>query len=238
MQVNWKQLKEFVDNTGLIRNLNYMELSDAYHVWINYENQLFEVNLLKGTVEYENFEGAYKPRCILKEDINANGQRNMMSNAPLNGETALVYNMTFYSALDKHDDPKGWVHMHLLNDQCQEVTSDFATKTCVDFTPPFSYWIYVGKVNSFGQDGTILKLNGLVAPDYTPEQGGSVEFIINKTIQPLGITDMSTQTGGAHLIYNPEIPGLNTVRLTISHPQGYVSKFEMELFIYRELTNF
>lgn len=237
MRTDWKTLKRFIDSTSLYGILNYLELDDAFYVWVTYENENFSCTLAKGSADNKDFQENYRPRAILKDDLSADGQRFSKVSHVIKGRLMHAFYVLVETSTVTNNDTTGYVTMSMTDDDGNIVTdSQFATYTRMDFEPPFSYEIYGGGLETIDELTQNVFTTAIVAPDIPPEVGGTIYNIRNKLILQPTETIFKAGIGTAELPYilneQGQPIGANKLRIQLKHPQGSRIRFQLEVQYY------
>jgi len=225
-------MKNFIDQTGLYHFLNWMELNDAYYIWLEYQGQSFNCLLPIGTQDLKDFIDNYKPKIVLKNDIALDGQRRTKITHVFLGRTLRVHYVLINTATLESNDTSGWTTVH-LKDADGNTTEDGsqATKTCIDFEPSFDYEIYGGGLQTMEPMEDNFYGSAILLPDIPESLGGSVCSIRNKLLKQPKEDIFIAGFGTVELKYNEE-QHTNKVRIQIDHPAGDTHKFQIEIQYY------
>jgi len=107
------------------------------------------------------------------------------------------------------------------------------TTTKLRFAPNFVYYLEGGYLKMESEPTAPMKVDVILAPDVSQENGGSWPFIKNKKL--CGTTcslDVSVNVSPKHIEYYPELPGLSFIDIIITHAENESVDFEALLLVY------
>jgi len=233
MKIDWKSLKKFIDNTGLYKFLNYVELDTSYYVWVFYEGESFSAVLDKGTADCEVFLRDYKPLAILKNDLTDDGIK--FSRATFVGKSRMMHCLftCIRTSTTESNDDTGFISVALKNSQHQIVQDGSqAVYTELSFCPhpTNGYGLYGGSIESLEDISSEVVANAILAPDIPSEFGGSLYFIRNRVLR------IPREMLSRYAINVGEIPdsvvGANVLRIQLKHQVGIQIRFQTEIQYY------
>ena len=106
------------------------------------------------------------------------------------------------------------------------------TKTYIDFCPTFNYEAGGGSIKLLsGLTSGYCKVKFIGAPDYPVEYGGSVEFVRNKRLGPDYVDYTNDDIDPKLMKYIAQYPGINKLRLEVTHEADAKINFEYYLMI-------
>jgi len=233
MRVDWKSLKDFLNNTELYGFTNYMELPNDFYVWIFYEGESFSVLLHKGSADCEDFVNNYKPRAILKNDLSEDGYKT--SKTVFVGQARMMHClfMQFVTSTAENNDTSGLIHMHTLDDQGHITTNpDDAVTTQMDFcaSQTKNYGLHGGGLETMEDiEGEYIG-EAILAPDIPAQYGGNLYFVRNRVLSTPREKLMKIAINVGEIPVEPA--GFNVLRIHVKHPKGVQKKFQVEIQYY------
>jgi len=232
MKIAWKDLKKFIDDTELYHFLNYTELNDMYYVWVLYQGESLNCTVTKGSVDCEDFINNYKPRAVLKNDINQDG-------IPIQKSRHVTFGRFFHSLFvlittskTEHNDTTGYIDVKTFDESGHETTvPDDVVKTCINFHPNFIYELYGGGLQILDDHIENLFINSILNPDNTNPPLGRIKLIINKKVISSQENIFKSATIPGELPYSPLVQ-MNYLRIEISHDKGEQIRAQIEIQYY------
>jgi hypothetical protein len=232
MKIDWKSLKKFIDDTGLVKLLNYVELDTNYYIWMYYEGESFSSILDKGTVDCQVFIDDYKPYTVLKNDLTDDGIK--FSRTMFVGRSRMMHclftNIT--TSTTQTNDDTGFITV-VLRDSNKQITQDGSQAVYTELIfcphPTAGYGLFGGSIETLEDIETEFVVCGILAPDF-PVSVGQLYFIRNKTlcIPREKLTRCAINVG--------DIPGgvigANVLKIQIKHDMGIQKRFQTEIQYY------
>jgi hypothetical protein len=233
MQVGWKTLKKFIDDTGLIQFLCYIEFDNEFYTWLSYQDQSFSVLLAKDTADCEDFVNNYKPRAVLKSDISEDGVSLSRVTHVVTGRFMRALFVLITTSTEQHNDDTGFVTVKMFDEQ-GNVTHDGAqaVKTALDFAPNYTYELHGGGLQSFDQMASDFFVSGIIAPEIPAQMGGSVYVVRNYLLVQPKDDVFREGLGTGELVYDSQIPQKNVMRIEVKHQKGVQARFQVEIRYY------
>jgi len=233
MKIDWKSLKKFIDETGLYKFLNYVELDTSYYVWVYYEGESFSSGIDKGTVDCEVFVRDYKTRAVLKNDLSEDGIK--MSRTTFVGRERMMRCLftTFTTSIAQTNDPSGFITIH-LRDSMGNLIQDgsLAYYTEVDFCPGVGipYGLYGGGIETTEDINSEVIGDAFVAPDIPAQYGGNIKVICNRVLKLPREEFLRKAINVGDIL--AIAPGANVFRIRLKHEMGMQKRFQTEVQYY------
>ena len=231
MNVDWKSLKKFIDDTGLINFMNYFEFPNDVYVWVTYQEQNFSCLLSRNTADCEDFIKNYQPRAVLKNDISDDGMVITRNTHVLSGRIARDIFVVITTSNEQTNDDSGLFSVKLFDAQGHQThDANQVVKTVVDFGPTVDYEIYGGGVESLEEYDSDIYVSGIMAPGLP---GGNIYVVRNRLLKKPMDNIFSNGIGTGALTYNPQYPLANALRTEFKHVQGLQKRFQVEIQYYQ-----
>jgi hypothetical protein len=233
MKIDWKSLKKFLDDTQLVKFINYIELDTSYYVWIYYEGESFSSILDKGTVDCQVFISDYKPYAVLKNDLDEDGIK--MSKTIFVGRSRMMHCLftCITTSSTQTNDETGFITVVLKDAQHQIVQeSSQAVYTEASFCPhpTDGYGLYGGAIEAIEDIDTDIIASAILAPDFPPSMGGQIYYIRNRLL------NKPRENLSRHAINVGDVPGgvvgANVLRIQLKHDMGIQKRFQIEIQYY------
>lgn len=233
MNVDWKTLKEFLDNTKLFHFVNYLTLENSYYVWINYQGQNFTTILNHGSVDAEEFENNYKALAVVKNTLSEDGVPFNRNTNVGSGRLLSAMFVKIRSCTDQNNDVTGNVKIYTLNSSGNiTIEPTEAVKTVYEFNPNFAYEIYGGGIESLETYSEEFYISASIAPTIPEAMGGNRKLIINKYLKQPFEDIFRSGVGPSEVKYFPTMPDANMLRIELSHQAGVQKNFQIEIQYY------
>lgn len=233
MKIDWKSLKKFIDNTKLVKFLNYIELDTSYYVWIYYEGESFSSILDKGSVDCQVFVNDYKPYAVLKNDLTDDGIR--FSRTMFVGRTRMMHCLftCITTSQIQTNDTTGFINVVLKDAQQHVVQNPNQTVyTEINFCPhpTDGYGLYGGSIETLEDIDSDIVADAILAPDIPLSVGGQLYYIRNRLL------NKPKENLTRHAINVGDVPGgvvgANVLRIQLKHDIGLQKRFQIEIQYY------
>lgn len=238
--LTWTQLKAFYDSFKPICQLNYVDMSTHYFVWIDFRGQkIYCPELLKADAAV--FEASYKVKCNINEYMRV---RLSTNKAGRRLHSRFVTFKTASTAADKLVNDNylnvdyGDVTYTMKNASYVTVTDpSLAAQTIIDFEPPYDYEIssgYVDIPDTLPGTADAWEVYAVAVPDIPAASGGSIELVANARLKwNMGFTvDIDSIINPAEFTYSSAYH-TNKIRFIIKHPIGTSAEFQLQLCLYK-----
>jgi len=237
LTLTWEQLKTFYDGANGCQ-MNYVEFSDYYYIWMSFRDQKMYVPKLLKT-DASVFEASYKTSCNIPEaprvrtTTNKLGRRLHARYVTFTTASGGAFDNTNYN----DDDYGDMIYiMKDINGDTTEVNDD-AKETWLDWEPMYDYEISGGSVfipEILTGDLNFWEIHVVAAPDIPEVMGGTIQLIANPRIRWCrGSTlDIDVATNPAELEYSA-VYHTNKIRFIIKHPVGEAVEMQLYLKLFK-----
>lgn len=238
--LSWAQLKIFYDTYKAVCQINYVDMSAYYFIWVNFRGQeIYCPELLKADAGV--FEASYKAYCNILENersrITTCKQGRKYHSRYISFDTATDTDQ--FDNTDYLDQDFGDV-TYTMRDINGAITTDktLCKETHLDFEPHFDFELSGGTIDiptSFaGNDDDAWELHVLAVPDIPAASGGCIVFIANPHLKwykgkSLGV---DASLNPSDMKYSATYH-TGKIRVIIKHPLGALSNFQANFKLFK-----
>jgi hypothetical protein len=239
VSLTWPQLKAFYDVYKAVCQINFIDMTSYYYIWINFRGQkIYCPELLKA--DAATFE-PYKVNCNILEN-----ERTRITTCKQGRKYHSRY-ISFDTAADTDQfDNTDYLEQsfgdctYTMRDAQGAITTIAANckETHLDFEPHFDYELQGGILDIpaelAGNSDDAWEVHVLAVPDIPAASGGCIVFIANPHIKWLkGKTlTVDASLNPSELKYSSTYH-TNKIRIIIKHPLGAKSNFQINYKIFK-----
>ena len=229
IKTTWNEVKGFIDRTQLYLNLNYVEFTNHYIVWVDYENASVWTQLDKSDIKCEDFLLNYAPKTIVKKTILENGLKQIGTQGLLDRKYARSFSYQGITATQTN--PEFYFNVQLLNETGSETTSDDCCCTMIRFEPNFDYDVLGGdfEIIDGQQHAEEIRISVVGNPEIPAEFGGSVQVITNEKYLNRMVSIESKESMPLRYM---EGMHTNVIVIHVKHSKGFQTSYQARMHFY------
>lgn len=227
IKTNWKEIKGFLEKTQLFYNLNYIEFSNHYIVWVDYENASVWTQIDKSDIQCEDFL-IYKSKTVVKKTILDNGLKQYGTQGLLDNKYARSFSYQGFTATQTES--KNFFSIQLVNETGSITTPDDCCCTMIRFEPNFDYDVLGGDfevIDDSNPNSVYVSVIG--NPEIPSEFGGTVQVITNEKYLNRMVKIESKESMPLRYI---EGMHTNVIVIHVKHPKGFQVSYQARMHFY------